>query len=174
MGDGGRGRGVGKDEEADGAGHQYVVVVAASGGEAAVGELTIVDHLVAGLGVALDVGAVADGADQAADNQRLGLDVGVESYAHDVAVGEAGLVGTAAAVDVGIEAPDFVEEHRWLADIAVALERVALDDQQRVVVPVAYMGRTPRQQVVVAMAAPLGHHLGLVAALRRATQYGYH
>lgn len=61
-------RRVGQSVERDGTGHEHVVVIAGLGGIRTVGQLIVDGKLIAGIGTALDIVALADGLDKAADD----------------------------------------------------------------------------------------------------------
>ena len=163
----------GDDVEGDGTGHEYVVVVAVLGAVAAVGSLLVDHELVARLVVALDIGPLAHGLNQSADEQGLGRAVGMEADIGAIGVGD--LVESAPTVDVAILRGQTIEHKEVRVGRATAvggLESITLDNEQCLVVEPGDGGTLAGEHVVVDMAAPLRHDLG--QALPWYLQHGYY
>ena len=145
-------RRIGQSVKGDGAGHEHVVVITGLGGIRTVGQLIVDGKLVAGIGTALDIVALADGLDKAADDGRLGGAIGVKAYA------ETG-IGGFAAIDVGIDVGDAFEDKAAEGGEHTRLEGVALDDEQGFVVAAGDDDGNDAEEVVVDVSAPLGDNL---------------
>ncbi len=105
--------------QADGAGHQYVVVTSVASGVSSRRVALVYGKLVAGLSVSLDVGAVAHEAYQMAYDQGLGLTVGVKS--DTVLKGVSGRVECPPAVEVGVMAVEFRQQYEGIIGVGSSL-----------------------------------------------------
>ena len=99
------------------------------------GVALVYGQLVAGLGVALDVGAVAHEAYKVAYHQGLGLAVGVKS--DTVGQRVCGRVECPAAVEVRVVAVEFRQQYKGIVGVGsrLAFKRITLHYQQGVAVP---------------------------------------
>lgn len=163
---------LGDDVEADGAGHDDVVVVALGGRVASVGSLLKHSHFFNGVFVALYIEAVSYRGDEIGHGGLFGAPVGVKTGPGV----ESGVefVDGGAHIEVGISLTQLAENVERGIAVAAAFERVALDYQQGVGVVSGYGGGFPAYDVMIGMTAPLGHHFGKRPARGIAIKDTYH
>ena len=123
------------DVQADGAGHQQVVVLAVNGAITAVLPSHIGGVFVEASRVALHIQSLPHGLYQRGDDFGLGLHVGVEPIFHGCPPADV-LGALLACIEMGIDIADGIEDVRRLVAalqppvVVVGLERVRLDDKQ--------------------------------------------
>ena len=164
---GGRVLFVGGDVEGNGARHEEIIVIAVYGTEGAIGFAFVLQIFIEGGGVALDIGVFAQHADEIGNENRFGLDVGMETIAEGFSFAYI-LIILFAGIEVRIGFAKLGEDIGRVVSIdgaffIVCFEGVAFYDEESIVIEGGYLCGFPGKEIHIGVIMHLGDDNGLIA-----------